>query len=570
MNTSLQKLSRKVCALLISMIFIASYIPKASAVGLTPRLSMKVSDESLQTIRDFDITVAIDKRGNTLQTIDLYLQYDPEYLKVVDQNTATAEPDLPTTSTFGSVTSQDVDNVTGEIHVTLNAGNSNEIVDIITVPLEHYKEGKTEFTISTKTKLLVDGEAIPYRSSKVISGQTITPTHSTRFAHVQSNFLALEDTPVNLEVYIDTPETIEKVELQYQTRNEGIATDPFKKVLMTSSDGKKFTFTIPSFDVRAPGVVYCFQTDTDQTFFVLPRPCSIENAFEIFVLPDDQFNDDAPPELTITPPGGSFTDPVNVSVTANEPATIYCTTNGTEPTQNSPVYQGSFTFANNTTLKCIAEDIVGNVSGVKTEVYNFGGLQVTLVADPDIIAKPGNSTLRWTSSGATTLVIDQGVGDVIANGDKVVFVPKLTTYTITASNGTESKQAQATVRVLNSGPEIDLSASKDSINLGETVILSWVSRNLENEKITPTVGPVGTDENNEEQGTAEVSPNQTTTYTISGFDADGETLTDSVTITVNGKKPPNQADTGPAEMFLWLAPVSIFISSLSLHRRKKK
>lgn len=566
MNTTIRK-TFALCALL-TLLFGA--IPQTDAAGLTPRLSMKVSEESLQTIRDFDIKVGIDKRGNTIESIDLYVQYDPEFLKVIDQNTSTPEPDLPNTSAFGGISSQDVDNVTGEIHVVVDAGNSNQIVDVVTIPLEHYKEGKTEITISAKTRIFSDGKAIPYRSSKVISAQTITPAHSTRLAHVQSNFLALEDTPVTIEAYLDTTETVQKVEIQYQTQNEGIPNQAFKKEEMSSTDGKKYTFTIPNFDVRAPGVFYCFEAVTDQTFFILPRPCTLENAFEIFVLPEDQFNDETPPELTITPPGGSFTSAVSVTVTANEPSTIYCTTDGKEPTQSSPEYLGKFTFQNDTTLKCFAEDLVGNVSEIKTEIYSFGGLQVTLIADPEIIAKPGNSTLKWTSSGATTLVIDQAVGSVTANGEKVVFVPKLTTYTITASNGTETKQAQATVRVLNSGPEVDLSTSKNTIKLGEKATLSWVSRNLESEKITPTVGSVGDDKNGEEQGTAEVSPNQTTTYTISGFDSNGETLTDSVTITVEGGKPPKQAGTGPAELWFWLVPTSLFVSTVSLHRRKKK
>ena len=72
----------------------------------------------------------------------------------------------------------------------------------------------------------------------------------------------------------------------------------------------------------------------------------------------------------------------------------------------------------------------------------------SFAAAPATTAPGGGSvTLTWTTSNATTLTIDQGVGDVTGTSSKVVPVTANTTFTLTATSDTGSATLQASVTV---------------------------------------------------------------------------------------------------------------------------
>ena len=59
--------------------------------------------------------------------------------------------------------------------------------------------------------------------------------------------------------------------------------------------------------------------------------------------------------VTASPPGGTYVDPPTVTLTsADPPGTIYFTTDGTEPTDQSLVYSAPLTFTTNTRLRAVA------------------------------------------------------------------------------------------------------------------------------------------------------------------------------------------------------------------------
>lgn len=67
-------------------------------------------------------------------------------------------------------------------------------------------------------------------------------------------------------------------------------------------------------------------------------------------------------------------------------------------------------------------------------------------ANPGTIIEGGSSTLNWSVTGATSLSINQGVGNV--TGTSVTVRPtRTTTYTLTATNSTGSSTRQVTVTV---------------------------------------------------------------------------------------------------------------------------
>jgi hypothetical protein len=81
--------------------------------------------------------------------------------------------------------------------------------------------------------------------------------------------------------------------------------------------------------------------------------------------------DTTAPVTTASPLGGTYTSAQSVSLTANEPATIYYTVNGTTPTTSSAVYSAPLSIATTTTLKYFARDTAGNSEAVKTQTYTI-------------------------------------------------------------------------------------------------------------------------------------------------------------------------------------------------------
>jgi hypothetical protein len=135
--------------------------------------------------------------------------------------------------------------------------------------------------------------------------------------------------------------------------------------------------------------------------------------------------------------------------------------------------------------------------------------------------------LQWTTSNATTASIDQGIGAVSANGSRAVSPNETTTYTITAQGAVGSSTASATVTVAAVlQPTVQLTASPQTIQAGQSATLQWTATNATSISINQGIGTVGVD------GSRSVSPSQTTTYTITANGAGGS-ATASTTVTVN-------------------------------------
>jgi peptidoglycan-associated lipoprotein len=75
---------------------------------------------------------------------------------------------------------------------------------------------------------------------------------------------------------------------------------------------------------------------------------------------------------------------------------------------------------------------------------------VTLSADPTTIERGQSSTLSWSTTNATNVSIDQGIGDVSTSGSRSVSPSSSTTYTILAKG--EGGTANATARITVTAP----------------------------------------------------------------------------------------------------------------------
>ncbi|MBM3863729.1 MAG: discoidin domain-containing protein, partial [Verrucomicrobia bacterium] len=146
----------------------------------------------------------------------------------------------------------------------------------------------------------------------------------------------------------------------------------------------------------------------------------------------------------------------------------------------------------------------------------------TLSASATSIVKGAGSTLTWTSSGATSVSIDNGIGTVAASGSLEVFPTTDTTYTLTASNSTGPKTVSVTITVLP--PGVTFSASPLNVAANGDVTLTWTTTGADSASIDNGVGSIALNDS------TVVNPAVTTTYTLTAV-GDGST-TATVTVTV--------------------------------------
>lgn len=152
-------------------------------------------------------------------------------------------------------------------------------------------------------------------------------------------------------------------------------------------------------------------------------------------------------------------------------------------------------------------------------------LGVTLTATPSKIGPGQTASLSWTSTNATALSIDQGVGVVNGPSGSLSVSPAATTiYTITATNGTAAATATATV---NAPLSVTLKANPANISPGGSSTLNWASQGATALSIDNGVGAV-----TGATGSVTVSPTQDTTYTITAADGQGNTTTAATTVSV--------------------------------------
>jgi uncharacterized cupredoxin-like copper-binding protein len=193
---------------------------------------------------------------------------------------------------------------------------------------------------------------------------------------------------------------------------------------------------------------------------------------------------------------------------------------------------GSITVtpAQTTTYTLTATGAGGSVNSTVT--VNVGGTGnpqiIRFEASPLNIAPGASSTLSWTTNNATTVSIS-GVGSVVPNGSTTVSPTQTTTYTLTASDSQgHSVSAPVTITVSSGAvPSIvTFVATPQNIDAGQSTKVCWQVNGATSITITPAVGS-----NLNANDCASVSPTQTTTYTLTAVNAQGQ-IQGNVTVNV--------------------------------------
>src|ERR1019366_9106771 len=180
----------------------------------------------------------------------------------------------------------------------------------------------------------------------------------------------------------------------------------------------------------------------------------------------------------------------------------------------------------------------------------------SFMSTPTITAPGSPVTLAWNVSGATSVSIDNGVGDVTSRSSITVSPVQTTTYALTASNSSGSIAAVVTVTVSSgadtqpptvptlvsataaSSTEVDLAWTASTDNVGVTG--HQITRNGSVIGSVPGTALVWTD--------TTVSPSATYIYTVKAYDGAGNysAASNSVQVTTPATVPLTGACPAPA------------------------
>jgi hypothetical protein len=144
--------------------------------------------------------------------------------------------------------------------------------------------------------------------------------------------------------------------------------------------------------------------------------------------------------------------------------------------------------------------------------------------NPAVINSGGSAALIWRVSGANSVSIDQGIGNVSLNGERLVSPTATTTYIITATGnaGTVSKSVVLTV---NPPVVATFTVDPSTISAGQLATLQWNVTGATSVSIDQGIGKVAP------VSSKVVSPYYTTTYTLTASSSCC-TISKSVVLTV--------------------------------------
>lgn len=155
---------------------------------------------------------------------------------------------------------------------------------------------------------------------------------------------------------------------------------------------------------------------------------------------------------------------------------------------------------------------------------------ITLTAAPAAIVAGSSTTLTWSSTNATSVSVDNGIGQVQPSGSQKEMPQTTTTYNATATGPGGTAKASATVSV--SGQQgVTITATSATITAGNSTTLTVTAPGANSITIDNGGGTF-----QGAQATATVHPTTTTTYTATA-NFTGGSLAASLTITVQQVAP---------------------------------
>jgi len=443
--------------ILFEVIFIASLYTHIQEVkAATPIFSITSEEVDFEEGSQFIAILNLDTDGAKVEKVDLTIEYNPNILKVIDQDNLKTGVQISEENDLGRYNKNIVTQSEGKIEIMIT-GEPKQSSDLVLAKIlfETLSHGKADVTLNIdKSDLYINGgQKIGYRTTDLVITRIIEDKNNLKILHTQSTYLAEENRPVDIEASLSTDDELLEFKIFYRRIVDGGSFNDawIEKDLDEVSDGQ-FKVTIPAEDVKIPGLTYYFKVRTNKRQTTIPRPITLENAYKMRVVTAEEFNDNIPPIITLTPPNSEFQDSIEVRATSNEPnTTIYCSTDNSTPTTSSYLYVEPFIVRETVVIKCFGIDSVGNNGDITTGQYaklDIPAITASLTANPNQIQIGGNSILSWQTQNATQVSIAPNIGNVEPNGSLQVFPNYTTTYTLFASNEKESIERTATVTIL--------------------------------------------------------------------------------------------------------------------------
>jgi hypothetical protein len=239
--------------------------------------------------------------------------------------------------------------------------------------------------------------------------------------------------------------------------------------------------------------------------------------------------DDGPPGITFTATPSTIgagqpstlawtvTNAVFVSLQAGNDDGSEVAANGTQ--QVAPAQSTIYTITALGACATVSKQVTVTVSPLPT---------ATFTATPRSAGAGEPVTLSWSTTNATSVAIDHGLGSRPLSGSAVVTPPDTTTYTLTATGAAGSTMRQATVTIVPP-PTIVFSVEPGAILPGGVATLRWMVQDATTIFGDHDLGLLSP------FGSVVVHPAATTTYLLTATGIGG-TRTAQATVSVGGGK----------------------------------
>jgi hypothetical protein len=152
-------------------------------------------------------------------------------------------------------------------------------------------------------------------------------------------------------------------------------------------------------------ILYNFRESLAQIDGVYPNPLLVREMNGVI---GDQIQDQVAANTettTASPPGGTYDNPQTITLSTNQPSTIYYTTDGSEPTRNSA--HGSspvIVISSDTILKYFSVNSQNNAEVIRLESYTIGksliGGEILPVDISTLLVGGAFTNVYWLSATA--------------------------------------------------------------------------------------------------------------------------------------------------------------------------
>lgn len=371
--------------------------------------------------------------------IELYSIGAEQTVKIEKMKIEAGEPqllgELPTIS-YGDYKSAD------ELLQSLNSATRDKNFDAPNVEGAYVDSSVTDDTALSSRALITSTDGSRKVIAKVVydevsgfdpashKAQTITLK-----AHVEANDIEFKDGTVRFEKEMNcSADYIDAVKISKQPRTDyGYREDldlSGGELTITYDSGN--TETVPMTDARvsaggfygANGEFPAYNSEVEVTVTYTAEdgvydPARADGAkfSETFTVSvRDLSKLDAP---VITPNGSKFRGSVEVSITAQEGATIFYTIDGSDPTANSIKYAAPFTITQDTTVKAVAiKENCHNSEIATAEFTRRSGGGSSGGSRPAASTEPDNPTIGGSSKSWSDIAADHAK---LANGSEVTI-----------------------------------------------------------------------------------------------------------------------------------------------------